>query len=286
MRALADCLEELARRPFGLVVEEPRCGQCGRPEHGLVERLCATCERGNRAARDAERWLARALADRGGTLAALGVPPRYREPFEEPESWPRDPRAGLGIDRWQGEPWSLFLTGGTGVGKSFLATELLWRHHVRPAGRRRSARFVRASRVPGLVFGRDRAADEAEMAPLVEVEVLVIDEVGLGHPRGGWEALDDVIGQRWEMQHPTIVTSRWTLAEVAGEAASAADRLAEGLVVTVGGTSRRRPPAGVGTGRGRWVRAEGGGAGGEVGGAVGGVEDGGNGGMDGGGEAR
>ncbi len=280
MRALADCLEELARRPFGLVVEEPRCRQCGRPEHGLVERLCAACERGNRAARDAERWLARALADRAGTLAALGVPPRYREPFEEPESWPRDPRAGLGIDGWQGEPWSLFLTGGTGVGKSILATELLWRHHVRRSGRR-SARFVRASRVPGLVFGRDRAADEAEMAPLVEVEVLVIDEVGLGHPRGGWEALDDVIGQRWEMQHPTIVTSRWTLAEVAGEAASAADRLAEGLVVTVRGASRRRPPVGVGRGR-WWARAAGGEAGGGEGEAGGGAASG----ADGGGEAQ
>jgi hypothetical protein len=152
----------------------------------------------------------------------------------------------VGIDSWQGVPWSVFLTGSTGVGKSFLATELLWRNHVRPLGLR-SARFIRASRVPRLVFGGERPGD-AEVPPLVDVEVLVIDELGLGHPRGAWEALDDVIGQRWEMQHPTIVTSRWTLAEVAAEAVSAADRLAEGLVVTVRGRSRRRPPGSGGVG--------------------------------------
>jgi ribosomal protein L37E len=240
MKPLRDCLEELALRPFGLVVEEPRCGQCGRPEFGLVDRLCAACERGNRAAIHAETWRAAALADRAGTLAALGVPPKYREPFAEPAGWPRDPKVPLDVDCWQGVPWSLFLTGNTGVGKSFLATELLWRNHVRPSGLR-SARFVKASRVPRLVFGGDQPGDP-EVPPLVDAEILVIDELGLGHPGGGWEALDDVIGQRWEQQHPTIVTSRWTLAEVAAEAVSAADRLAEGLVVTVGGRSRRRPP--------------------------------------------
>jgi len=139
-----------------------------------------------------------------------------------------------------GVPWSLFLTGNTGVGKSFLATELLWRNHVQPSGAR-SARFVRASGMPGVVFGGERVRD-LEVLSLVDVEVLVIDELGVGHPRGGWEALDDVIGQRWERQVPTIITSRWTLAEVAAEAVSAADRLAEGLVASVEGRSRRRPP--------------------------------------------
>ncbi len=249
MRSLPDCLEEFARRPLGLVVEEPRCGQCGRAEYGLVDGLCAACERRKRAAKNAEKRLAAALADRAGTLAGFGVPPRYCEPFEEPESWPRDPKkTAVGIAAWRGEPWSLFLTGHTGVGKSFIATELLWRGCLRGAGLG-SARFVRASRVPGMVFGGERPGDDWEvvasmgsrppLATLVDVEVLVIDELGLGHPGGGWEALDDLIGQRWERRRPTIVTSRLTLAEVAGEAVSAADRLGEGLVVTVGGRSRR-----------------------------------------------
>jgi hypothetical protein len=239
MKALPDCLDELALRPFGLAGEEPRCRQCGRQEFGLVEELCVECERRSRAAANAAKRLAAALGDRAGSLAALGVPPKYCERFVEPQRWPRDPKVRLDIGRWQGVPWSLFLTGNTGVGKSFLATELLWRNHVQPSGLR-SARFVRASRVPGLVFNRERG--DLELPRLVDVEVMVIDELGLGHPSGGWEALDDLIGQRWEFQYPTIVTSRWTLAQVAEEAVSAADRLAEGLVVTVEGRSRRRPP--------------------------------------------
>jgi hypothetical protein len=243
MRSLSDCLEELALRPFGLDFAEPECSQCGQPQYGLVDGLCVDCVRGRRVAKSAEQWIAAALGDRAGTLAAVGVPPKYREPFEEPERWPRDAKVPLAIASWQGVPWSVFLTGNTGVGKSFLATELLWRNHVQPSGVR-SAWFVRASRVPGLVFGGDRSR-HLEVLPLVDVEVLVIDELGVGHPRGAWEALDDVIGQRWELQRPTIVTSRWTLAEVAAEAVSAADRLAEGLVATVEGRSRRRPPENV-----------------------------------------
>jgi ribosomal protein L37E len=240
MRPLADCLEELALRPLGLAGEAPPCCRCGRPEYGLVDGLCAACERGRGAARSAEEWIAAALADRSGTLAAAGVPPKYREPFEEPERWPRDTKVALDVASWQGVPWSVFLTGNTGVGKTFLATELLWRNHVQPSGAR-SARFVRASRVPGLVFGGARVRELEVWSPF-DVEVLVIDEVGVGHPGGGWEALDEVIGQRWELELPTIVTSRWTLPEIAAEAVSAADRLAEGLVATVAGRSRRRPP--------------------------------------------
>lgn len=243
MRALADCLEELALRPLGLDGEAPTCCQCGRPEYGLVDGLCTACERGSGAARSAEEWVTAALADRSGTLAAVGVPPKYREPFEEPDRWPRDAKVPVDIATWQGIPWSVFLTGNTGVGKTFLATELLWRNHVQPSGAR-SARFVRASLVPGLVFGGARVR-QLEVFSLFEVEVLVIDEVGVGHRGGGWEALDEVIGQRWELELLTIVTSRWTLPEVAAEAVSAADRLAEGLVATVEGRSRRRPPENV-----------------------------------------
>jgi len=204
MRSLPDCLEEFARRPLGLLVEEPRCGQCGQPEYGLIDGLCAGCERAIRAAKNAEKRLAAALADQAGTLAGFGVPPRYCEPFEEPESWPRDPKTAVGIDAWRGELWLLFLTGHTGVGKSFIATELLWRAYLRRAGLG-TARFVRASRVPGLVFGGERSGDDGEvvaamglrppLATLVDVEVLVLDELGLGHPGGGWEALDDLAGR-------------------------------------------------------------------------------------------
>lgn len=242
MKSLPACLEELALRPMGVAGEEPRCERCGGAEFGLVHGLCLGCERGRRTGARSAEWIAAARADRAGTLASLGVPPKYREPFEEPARWPRDRKVALDLADWQGVPWSLFLTGNTGVGKSFLATELLWRNHLRES-RVRSALFVRASRVPGLVFGRDTS--ELEQQRLVEVETLVIDELGLGHPRGGWEALDDVIAQRWERQRPTIVTSRWTLPQVAAEAASAADRLAEGLVVRVEGRSRRRPPEAV-----------------------------------------
>jgi len=251
VRALAECLEELALRPLGLDVEAPTCRLCGRPEYGLVDGLCTACERGSGAARSAEEWLAAALADRAGTLAALGVPPRYRAPFDEPEHWPRDAKVELDLAAWQGVPWSVFLTGNTGVGKTFLATELLWRNYAQPSGAR-SAGFVRASRVPGLVFGGPRVR-QLEVFSLFEVDVLLIDELGVGHPGGGWEALDEVIAQRWELELPTIVTSRWTLAEVAAEAVSAADRLAEGLVATVAGRSRRRPPEKV-TGPARFER--------------------------------
>jgi hypothetical protein len=254
MRPLAACLEDLALRPLGLDGDAPACCQCGRPEYGLVDGLCTACERGGGAARSAEEWIAAALADRAGTLAAVGVPPKYREPFEEPVRWPRDAKVALDIAAWQGMPWSVFLTGNTGVGKTFLATELLWRNHVQPSGAR-SAGFVRASRVPGLVFGGARVR-QLEVFSLFDVEVLVIDEVGIGHPGGGWEALDEVIGQRWELELPTIVTSRWTLPEVAAAAARAADRLAEGLVATVEGRSRRRPPENV-TGLARFERRTG-----------------------------
>lgn len=254
MRALAVCLDELALRPLGLDGEAPTCCQCGRPEYGLVDGLCTACERGSGAARSAEEWVTAALADRSGTLAAVGVPPKYREPFEEPDHWPRDAKVPLDIATWQGIPWSVFLTGNTGVGKTFLATELLWRNHVQPSGAR-SARFVRASLVPGLVFGGARVR-QLEVFSLFEAEVLVIDEVGVGHRGGGWEALDEVIGQRWEFELPTIVTSRWTLPEVAAEAVSAADRLAEGLVATVEGRSRRRPLENV-TGVARFERRTG-----------------------------
>jgi hypothetical protein len=247
MKSLPDCLEELALRPMGVAGEEPRCSRCGGAELGLVDGLCLGCERDRRAGARSAAWIAAARADRAGTLAGLGVPPKYREPFAEPARWPRDPKVAVDLAAWRGGvPWSVFLTGNTGVGKSFMATELLWRNHL-PGSREsavRSALFVRASRVPGLVFGRDGGNDLDAMR-LVEVEILVIDELGVGHPRGGWEALDDVIAQRWERQCATIVTSRWTLAQVAAEAVSAADRLAEGLVVRVEGRSRRRPPGAV-----------------------------------------
>ncbi len=227
--------------PVEILPETP-CSICGRPEAGLIDGRCWSCEREARSDRGEARRLAAARADRAGTLAAIGVPPVYLErPFEEPVIWPRDAKAPIDLATWTGSPWSVVLRGTVGVGKTYVAVELLWRNLLVGA-QLPTARFVRASRVPGLLYGSDGSV---ELERLLGAQILVIDDLGLGHPKGGWEALDDLIAQRWEYRRATIITTRWTMDQIGNEssAVSAADRLAEGLVCEVQGNSRRRPPA-------------------------------------------
>lgn len=217
------------------------CAGCGEELSNLLQGSdgayrCDPCEAQRLERERATRAVLQAAKNREQGLRSLAkVPERYLTPFDSTPP-PCDVLAFRAcLEEWAGEPWSLLLWGKVGNGKSMLAVETLYRAMLR--GRR--PLFVRASRISGVYYERA----PAEKDRLLGAEVLLVDEVGVGHPGGGWEAVSDLISTRWEAQAPTLFTSNFSLRQLAEQGGAyggrIADRLNDGLVLPMTGPTRR-----------------------------------------------
>ncbi len=172
--------------------------------------------------------------DRETWFARHGVPRRYRHPFESPDPPPLAERRRRGDpisipwSDWTGDPWSLFLVGPTGTGKSFIAAETLWRW--------RRGWWVAAAAVPAIHYNE---AEAAAWNRLCSTPLLVIDELGRDHQGGGWEAVGRLVSSRYDDERATIVTSNLAAREFDARAGGILDRLAAGLTIRMTGESRR-----------------------------------------------
>lgn len=235
-------LERELRLVEAPVDADKRCDWCGptvlRLEPADEFCLCETCARKySWGAMPAEVRRRRLLANREHSLATMAaVPKRYAKPFDPPAAWPV--ASSVSLEEWLGreEWWSALLIGPVGDGKTFLGVELLWRSLL--AGK--SAAFVRAADVPGLSI-RDAMPDP---------DLLLVDDLGLGHSGGGWEMVSRELLGRYDREQQTVITTRLRRvghqpadsAYVPGIAdfdASLGDRLRDGLVFAVNGPSRR-----------------------------------------------
>lgn len=224
---------------------ECRCGGIGwvvEPDGGVGRARRCTCSPRRR------RKLIK--ADPVQALLEVHVPRKYaldfvQRRFENPGTWPRDPRAPEVDPRaWRGrpgvDPWAVSFFGNVGVGKTRLALELLYRGLLELKG----ARFLRARQIARLAFDGGWEG-RYELRHLEQVELLLVDDLGVNHPGGAWGPVADLLIGRSDEARATLVTSHLTLRHVsdAGQP-GLASRLTEGLVVQVEGDDRR----------GLWVR--------------------------------
>lgn len=212
------------------------CQTCGVPGTwgGEMCEDCATAEKAAREERVRERELEQHRTDPAGLLIRAGVPRLLAETeFEEPSAWPSDPRrSNLILRDWEGDPALVFLGGPTGTGKSMQACYLLRRHLVGGG----LGGFIRARRVPGAYFGD---ADSGRAGLLESVNLLVLDDLGRGHPGGGWGAVGELIASRYGDKLPTIISSNLSLPEINSFDPHLASRLRDGLIMVLGGKDRR-----------------------------------------------
>lgn len=129
---------------------------------------------------------------------------------------------------WTGSPQALVISGVCGAGKSRLAAEVLsdW------LMRRRPGYFVRASQIAA------HARDWRQS--LRELPVLVVDDLGHGHPsEWQWAEVADVVVTRWDAGLATIYTTRLDLEMIAERDASTWDRLTAATHIRLASGSRR-----------------------------------------------
>jgi hypothetical protein len=228
-KPLAKILDGMERWATKLPATAPpvamACSVCGHVFNGYESNpICPRCLRDG-------------SPDRSGRLRRAGVPRLFvEEPFVEPATWPKDGgMPAVDLAAWVGEPWSVLLLGAVGSGKTMLAVELL----DRSLQTYRSGRFVRCASLPRLLYGPE--GDE-EYSVLTGVHCLVVDDLGRGTSGRGWDAVGEVCAERHGEKLATIWTSNLNLEQIAQECdAAIADRLSQGLVVTVPGSSRRAP---------------------------------------------
>lgn len=207
-------------------IEFETCAECGvKWTAGTLKAgHCWDCADKREAAAIAQRTSAanRERSKRHFVLHTSGAPKKvYSKPFDlKGAPWPGN------LDRWEGEPWSVFLHGLTGPGKTFLACELLYRLG--------GGFFVDVQHLPERAIAGDLPA-------LRRARVLVLDEVGRGLNGKAREYLVGLVRDRENELAPTVLTSQLSLAGLleAGQDASMVDRLKPGLVVPVKGGSRR-----------------------------------------------
>jgi hypothetical protein len=212
------------------------CLGCGKSGTWREDGICESCvqdarHRANEAGDEADPG--HLSGDRIATLVACGVPRRQaRIEFEKPTVWPHDPRRpDLTLDKWTREPWSALLTGPVGSGKTVIAAEMLYRRRCDGE----TCRYIRASGVPRLYFsGKNREFDG-----LKSVGLLVLDDFGRGHLGRACEAVGELLAARYDDELPTIITTNFSLQEIAKFDAHIADRLSEGLLIAMLGDSRR-----------------------------------------------
>lgn len=128
----------------------------------------------------------------------------------------------------------LIFYGSSGTGKTLLAACILRYLLLERGVRSRFVEFMHLLADLRATFG-DRGRAEEVMAPLVEIPVLVIDELGKG--RGSeWElsVLDELISKRYNAQRTTVFTSNFAPEEPSGESSQPGSVSEEKLVDRVG----------------------------------------------------
>ena len=211
-----------------------RCAVCGEEWRlGPEDSLCPPCAA---QARERQAWSAHrhwCRTHRGQVLERGQVPTGLRAAVVI-ETWPRDPRSpGVPLAEWRGEPWSVTLLGGPGVGKSTLAAELAYRWACdNPRGDllwRRGTVLLRE------ILQGDPLAQRARQCGL-----LVLDDLGNGlSHRTAWAMLGEVLAERHEWRRATVVTTNLKHPALEAAHSATADRLVEGLLCHLGGRSRR-----------------------------------------------
>ncbi len=234
------------------VLSRPPADDLAPPDSVVIEpRRCRTCELA--AIEQAELEAGRArhrLASRAEVLRAGGCPVRFLvEAFDENRisgGWPRhsakdDPAKHLvDLRQWNGRPYAtLVIASVVGVGKTMLATELLWRAWQRG----RSILWIRADQLVQRVYGN---RDPDLLFRVVHAEAALIDDLGRGYSGDAWKLLDSVVAQRHQTQRQTVFTTNSPLASGPASlyalAPALADRLYDGLFVKL--------PSGAGSQRG------------------------------------
>ncbi|MEM1203296.1 MAG: ATP-binding protein [Acidobacteriota bacterium] len=225
------------------------CNGCERAMMGIAPStsLCLDCElRALEDAKVAYRRAFRAGADRSEVLTARGWHAALLHPFDAPGAWPRHPeadhpqKAGVDLAAWRGGRWaSVLILGAVGSGKSYFATELAWRWWLDGS----EVRFATGAGLVARVFGGDW--DELERAR--NVDLLVLDDFDRGvSARGFDEVVQPVLLHRLGDCRPVVLTTNTPMTRGAAgiptlfqKSAAIADRLRDGLIVPVGGPSRR-----------------------------------------------
>ncbi len=128
----------------------------------------------------------------------------------------------------------LLFHGPSGTGKTLIATCILRYLLLERGVRARFVEFMHLLADLRATFG-DRGRAELVMAPLVEIPVLIIDELGKG--RGSeWElsVLDELISKRYNAQRTTVFTTNFSPEEPSAEASQGGSLNEEKLVDRVG----------------------------------------------------
>lgn len=189
-------------------------------------KLCYDCERKDRYSRD-------------DILRRAGCPVRYRRiSFIEPDSWPevRGKFKGQSLRKWTGDPWSVLFVGDVGTGKTMLATEMLYRLL---RGTSRSGLWARAEDIIREVYGARGQERVSVWSRYKNAGVLLIDDLGHGHTGMPWQTIGELVAARWDAMKSTIFTTNRKWVEIEEEDPPTADRLRDGLVIGMRGTSRR-----------------------------------------------
>lgn len=230
------------------------CEVCGdefiglEPDPAVCARRCCLVAREQRIRRELERQ-----KDRATVLSNATVPNLYAGDFdlgrvqhhEQPSPasrqagqrpiWPS--WGGRPVNRWKGEPSCVLITGPTGVGKSALAAEVLYK-------------VMRAGNTPGFwVTMGDLVNEQREISlgaagPLIrsarEATALVLDELGTGHRfTADLQFLLTLVEHRVSGMMPTIFTSHVALADLDEIARSILSRAGSGIVLELDGVDQR-----------------------------------------------
>jgi hypothetical protein len=108
-------------------------------------------------------------------------------------------RPGIDLATWRGEPWCVTFFGISRGGKTAMATELF----ARNLGAAKSAVWIAAADAVRVIYRGDE--DEAER--LETCDLLLVDDLGLGHSGNTWGALANLLAARHRGVRRTLVTT-------------------------------------------------------------------------------
>lgn len=209
--------------PFAVLVEMAG-GEC--PTHGASETLirrgsawfCRTCHEASVAHAERERW----LVERAAALIKIAtVPPKYagrRWPASTPEM--REVRSQVRNfrDFVLAEPrWAvLAMTGKTGTGKTWLASE------IAEAWVSRLSKSVRYITCKGMIseiqssYGREGASEEGEILKFVQYDLLILDEIDAKPDKENANLLlTEIINRRYNENKPVVVITNQPIDKLA-----------------------------------------------------------------------